>query len=66
MSDPLDQAEHTTNLFLEAALRVKAKIPENTGFCLTCDEPTTGAFCSKECREHHEHVEKMKKIQGIR
>jgi len=66
MSDPLEQAEHIANLFLEQALRNKAKVPEMTGFCLACEEPTPGAFCSKECREDHERLEKLKAIRGNR
>lgn len=64
MSDPLDQADQAANMFLESALRAKAKIPENTGFCLSCGEPTSGAFCSKECREDYERAERIKKIRG--
>lgn len=66
MSDPLEQAEHAANLFLAKALQSRAKVPENTGFCLACEEPTEGAFCSKECREDYEHLEKVKAIKGIK
>ena len=64
MADMLEDAEATTNLLLQEALRNRPKVPEKTGFCLTCDEPTEGAFCSKECREDHEHLTKMKAIRG--
>jgi hypothetical protein len=66
MSDPLDEAEKFTNMFLEKALQFKAKVPELTGLCLVCEDPTEGAFCSKECREDHERLEKINAIKGIR
>jgi hypothetical protein len=64
MSDPLDEAERFTNLFLQEGLAKRAKVPENTGFCLECEEPTEGAFCSKECREDYEKVARLKAISG--
>jgi hypothetical protein len=64
MSDPLDEADHLANLFLEKALAKKKIAPEKTGFCLYCEEPTPGVFCSKECREDHERIERVKAIQG--
>ena len=66
MSDPLDEAERFTNLFMAEALAKKQVVPEKTGFCLECEEPTEGAFCSKECREDHERVERLKAIRGTR
>lgn len=63
-SDPLDDAAETTELMLQEALAKKAPVPEKTGFCLECDEPTEGAFCSGECREDYERRERMKKITG--
>lgn len=64
MSDPLDEAERFTNLFMQEALAKKLVVPEKTGFCLECEEPTEGAFCSKECREDYERVERIKAIRG--
>jgi hypothetical protein len=64
MSDPLDEAERFTNLFVQEGLAKRAKVPEKTGFCLACEEPTEGAFCSKECREDYERLEKLKAIRG--
>jgi len=64
MSDPLDEAERFTNLFVQEGLSKRAKVPENTGFCLECGEPTAGAFCSKECREDYEKMERLKAING--
>jgi hypothetical protein len=64
MSDPLDEAERFTNLFVQEGLSKRAKVPENTGECLECGEPTPGAFCSRECREDYEKVERLKAIRG--
>jgi hypothetical protein len=64
LSDPLDEAERFTNLFVQEGLSKKLKVPENTGFCLECEEPTEGAFCSKECREDYEKMERLKAING--
>ena len=66
MSDPLDQAAEATELWLAESIRNKAKVPEKTGFCLSCDEPTEGAFCSAECREDHERIARLKTISGKR
>lgn len=64
MSDPLDEAERFTNLFMAEALSKKLVVPEKTGFCLECEEPTSGAFCSKECREDYERMERLRAIRG--
>ena len=66
MSDPLDEAERFTELFLKEGLANRAKVPENTGICLAlhCGEPTEGAFCSTECREDYEKMERLNKIRG--
>ena len=64
MSDPLDEAERFTNLFVQEGLSKRAKVPENTGFCLECEEPTKGAFCSGECREDYEQRARLKAIAG--
>jgi hypothetical protein len=66
MADPLEDAELTTNMLLQEALNNRAKVPEKTGFCLACDEPTEGAFCSKECREDYEKLERLKAIRGAK
>jgi hypothetical protein len=66
MSDPLDEAERFTNLFMQEALAKKLTVPEKTGFCLACEEPTEGAFCSRECREDHERITRLKAISGKR
>ncbi len=64
MADPLDEAAEVTEMLLQKALNVKAVVPEKTGFCLTCEEPTPGAFCSAECREDYERLDKLKAIRG--
>jgi hypothetical protein len=66
MSDPLEEAAAITEMLLAESLRMRAKVPENTGFCLACEEPTEGAFCSKECREDYERVARIKAINGKR
>jgi hypothetical protein len=66
MSDPLDEAAAVTEMLLAESLRMRAKVPENTGFCLACEEPTEGAFCSKECREDYERLSRIKAINGKR
>lgn len=64
MSDPLDEADRYTALLIQEGLAKRASVPENTGFCLECGEPTAGAFCSKECREDYEKMARLKAIAG--
>ena len=64
MSDPLEEAALITELMLQESLAKRKAVPEKTGFCLECDEPTEGAFCSRECREDHEARERIRKIKG--
>lgn len=64
MKDPLEQAEEATELWLAESLRNRAKVPEKTGLCLACDEPTEGAFCSGDCREDYERIARLKAISG--
>jgi hypothetical protein len=64
MSDPLDEAERFTNLFVQEGLAKRARVPEKTGFCLACEEPTGGAFCSPDCREDYERMQRLKAIRG--
>jgi hypothetical protein len=64
LSDPLDDAAKTTELLFQEALRKRAQVPEKTGFCLACEEPTIGAFCSPECREDYEKLSKLRAIKG--
>lgn len=64
MRDPIEEAAAVTEMLLAESLRKRNAVPEKTGFCLACEEPTEGAFCSKECREDHERLEKLKVIKG--
>jgi hypothetical protein len=64
MSDPLEEADKITAMMLEESLAKRKAVPEKTGFCLECEEPTRGAFCSKECREDYETRERINKIKG--
>lgn len=64
MSDPLDEAAAVTEMLLAKSLSMRNKVPDKTGFCLTCEEPTEGAFCSKECREDYERLTKINAIRG--
>lgn len=66
MSDPLEEAAAITEMLLAESLRMRANVPENTGFCLACEDPTQGAFCSKECSEDYERVARIKAINGKR
>jgi hypothetical protein len=66
MSDPLDDAANTTELLLQEALNNRLKVPVKTGFCLSCEDPTPGAFCSKDCREDYERTERMNVIRGVK
>lgn len=64
MSDPLEEAALITEMMLQESLAKRKTVPEKTGFCLECEEPTTGAFCSKECREDYEIRDRINKIKG--
>jgi hypothetical protein len=64
MADELESAEKVTEMLFQEALRNRAKVPEKTGFCLACEEPTKGAFCSGECREDYERMVKLNAIRG--
>lgn len=64
MSDQFDEAAVVTEMLLAESLRKRNPVPEKTGLCLSCDEPTAGAFCSTECREDYERIEKSKAIRG--
>lgn len=64
MSDPLEEAALITEMMLQESLAKRVKVPEKTGFCLECEEPTEGAFCSKDCREDYETRDRINKIKG--
>ena len=64
MSDPLEEAALITEMMLQESLAKRMAVPEKTGFCLECEEPTEGAFCSKDCREDYEARDRINKIKG--
>ena len=66
MSDPLEAASAITEMMLQESLAKRMKVPEKTGLCLECDEPTEGAFCCKECREEYELRQRINAIKGKR
>lgn len=66
MSDPIDDADLAVEMNLKRSLSHREPVPELTGFCMECDEPTPGAFCDSECRESHERRERMARINGRR
>jgi hypothetical protein len=66
LSDPLEEASAITEMMLQESLTKRKKVPEKTGFCLECEEPTEGAFCSGECRESYEIRDRINKIKGHR
>jgi hypothetical protein len=64
MSDWIDESQELQEAQLAEALAKRQKVPEKTGFCLACEEPTTGAFCSTDCREYYDKVERLNAIRG--
>jgi hypothetical protein len=64
MSDLFDDADAATELWLQTNLNRRPKVPPITGYCLVCEEPTPGAFCSKECGEDFEKITRQQKING--
>lgn len=64
MADHIDVAENEVEAYLESARNIRKKVPEKTGECLECGEPTAGAFCSSECREDYERRARIQAIAG--
>ena len=64
MSDLFDDADAATELWLQENLNRRPKAPAITGYCLVCEEPTPGAFCSKDCGEDFEKITRLRKING--
>lgn len=67
MSDELDQAAELEELERNVAL-ANRKQPEMTftGACYYCEEAVTaGCFCSPECREDHERIERAKQQRRV-
>lgn len=67
MSDELDQAAELEEMERTIAL-ANRKRPEMvfTGACYYCEEAVvTGCFCSAECREDHERIERAKQHRRV-
>ncbi len=64
MSDILEEADRYTELLIQEGLAKRTKVPEKTGFCLACEYPTEGTFCSAECREDYEKISRLNTING--
>lgn len=67
MSDELDQAAELEELERSIAL-ANRKHPEMvfTGACYYCEEAVAaGCFCSAECREDHERIERAKQHRRV-
>lgn len=64
--DEADRASAQEEKQLEASLSHRKPVPERTGFCLNCDEPSQGAFCNSACREDYERIERAQKRNGLR
>lgn len=66
MSDWIDESQELQEAQLADALAKRAKVPVKTGFCLACEEPTDGAFCSTDCRDYYAKVQKLNAIKGVK
>lgn len=66
MSDHIDDADYAVEMNLLRSLSHREPVPELTGHCMECDEPTIGAFCDAECRVSYERRERMSRINGRR
>jgi len=64
MSDWIDESQELQEAQLAEALAKRQKVPAKTGFCLACEEPTEGAFCSADCRDYYDKVQRMNAIKG--
>lgn len=60
--DDADRADLDAEIHMRASLLRRKPTLAAKGACHFCDEPTDGAalFCSAECREDHERVERIK------
>ena len=57
-----DQASEHEAMYLQEALKFRKPVERKTGYCLNCNEPTQGSYCSPECREDHSRL----KINSIK
>jgi len=67
MSDIVDDAAEAIEQMVEVALANRPKTAiEFTGKCHYCEEPISkGTFCSKECNEDYQKVERAKQFKGV-
>lgn len=67
MSDELDQAAALEELERTIALANRKRSEmQFTGSCYYCEEAvSTGCFCSAECREDHERIERAKQHRRV-
>lgn len=66
MSDIVDDAAEAIEQMVEVALANRPKTAiEFTGKCHYCEELIDkGTFCSKECNEDYQKVERAKQLRG--
>jgi hypothetical protein len=60
--DDSDKASEYEGLFRESAIAFRKASPKLTGMCLNCGVKTKGAYCSADCREDWERIQRMKRI----
>lgn len=67
MSDIVDDAAEAIQHMVEVALANRPKTAiEFTEKCHYCEEPISkGTFCSKECGEDYQKVERAKQFKGV-
>lgn len=65
-ADPIDEAAEREQQMIEVALANRPKPTiEFTGRCHYCEEAISkGSFCSRECGEDYQKVERAKQFKG--
>ncbi|WP_208443571.1 hypothetical protein [Pantoea agglomerans] len=65
--DPIDETAEQGQQMIEIALANRAKpAMQVTGVCYYCEEAvSTGCFCSAECREDYERIERAKQHRKV-
>jgi hypothetical protein len=58
--DISDTATQNEEIRSKAALSVRKPVLPHIGKCHWCEYPTTGTFCSVECREDYEVQQRFK------
>ena len=67
MSDWIDDSQELEEAQRAEALAKRMKVPEKTGYCLSCEEPVNDkVFCDSDCREFWERRERIRQIKGIK